>query len=198
MWNLDKLLFSLLDSPPYVFLHLNQLFLDTHAHIHTSSMAWYKKKSATHTLLWHFLMSHLLISQHWPENTNGFAFTVKAVVLRVFQVQLHFHKCYTWEDTALYFILNTKTNIREKLLGTTDDITLVISALSITHLSLPPLFLWFEHVVSLVSMLITHLTHTLLVFMAKQVQGTVVLRAGSRLHSGKLRVHAALTQHCIW
>lgn len=119
---------------------------------------------------------------------------VKAVVVQVFQVQVHFGNA-TQLWIHLYFI--SRPTLEEKLLRTTDDIVLVISALSITYLSLLPLFLWFEHMVSLVSMLATHLTHALLVFMAKQVQRTVVLRAGSRFHSGKLRVHAALTRHCI-
>lgn len=67
MWNLIKLLFSLLDSLLYVNLHLNKLFLDTQTHPHTRH-------------LWRLF---------WPEN-NTHEHTVKAVVLQVVQVQLHF------------------------------------------------------------------------------------------------------------
>lgn len=49
----------------------------------------------------------------------------------------------------------------------------------------------------LVSMLATHLAHTLLVIMTEQVEGLVVLRAGSGLHLGQLRINTALLRPCI-
>lgn len=66
------------------------------------------------------------------------------------------------------------------------------------YLSFVPLFLRFDHIVSLVSMLATLLTHTLSVVAAKQVQGLIVLRAGSGLHWGQLRVHVALLWPSVW
>lgn len=66
------------------------------------------------------------------------------------------------------------------------------------YLSFFPLFLGFDHIVSLVSMLATLLTHTLSVVVAKQVQGLIVLRAGSGLYWGQLRVHVALLWPSVW
>lgn len=70
--------------------------------------------------------------------------------------------------------------------------------LSVTYLSFFSLFLWFEHMMSLVSMLATHLTHALSVIMAKKVEGSHVLRTGSGVLCGKLWVYAALSRLSVW
>lgn len=67
-----------------------------------------------------------------------------------------------------------------------------------TNLSFFPLFLWFDHIMSLVSMLATLLANTFLIVAAKQVQGVVVLRAGSRVHCGELRVYVGLLWPSVW
>lgn len=60
------------------------------------------------------------------------------------------------------------------------------------YLSLAPLLLWREHLMSLVSVLATLLANTLLVIATKQVQWLVVLRTRSGLHLGQLRVNTVL------
>ena len=116
------------------------------------------------------------------------------IFYKYFKFSYIFWKCYASYNTLdyLHLILHTKLNIREKKQQKSTDNNRDIF-MSIPYLPLLPLVLWFVHTMSLVSMLATHLTHTLLVFMAKQVQGSVVLRAGPGVHCGKLRVHAALS-----
>lgn len=57
--------------------------------------------------------------------------------------------------------------------------------------SLVPLFLWFDQVMALVSVLATLLANTLFILAAKEVQGAIVLRAGSELCRRQLRGRVA-------
>lgn len=66
-----------------------------------------------------------------------------------------------------------------------------------TYLSLLPLFFEFEYTMPFVSMLATDHTHTFPVSLAKQIQGLVMLRAGSGSRGGKLRIHAAVPRASI-
>lgn len=74
----------------------------------------------------------------------------------------------------------------------------MVFASSVTYLSLPPLFLWFEHTMSFVSILATALTHTLFIFMAKQVQRLVVLRTGSWFYCREFGVYVAMFRPTVW
>lgn len=99
---------------------------------------------------------------------------------------------------AFYFNFKSCLETQKQINKNKSRVKISPEIITITHLSFFSLVSRFDNMVSTVSMLATHLTHTLPVVMAKQVQGSAVLVAGFGFHRGKLWVHAALSLHCIW